>query len=56
MGSGGGAWAQFMVADAGRVSRSRRHEFPERPTLPVALQTMHDAIVTHGQLSTAARS
>jgi NADPH2:quinone reductase len=51
MGSGGGAWAQYVVADAGRVSPiPAGMSFEEASTLPVALQTMHDAVVTHGRL------
>jgi NADPH2:quinone reductase len=51
MGSGGGAWAEFVCADAGRVSPiPAGMSFEQGSTLPVALQTMHDAIVTHGQL------
>jgi NADPH:quinone reductase len=51
MGSGGGAWAEFVAADAGRVSPiPASMSFEQGATLPVALQTMHDAIVTNGQL------
>jgi NADPH2:quinone reductase len=51
MGSGGGAWAEFVCADAGRVAPiPERLSLEEGATLAVALQTMHDAVVTHGQL------
>jgi NADPH2:quinone reductase len=53
MGSGGGAWAEFTCADAGRVAPiPTGMSFEDASTLPVALQTMHDAVVTHGQLKT----
>jgi NADPH:quinone reductase len=51
MGSGGGAWAEQVAADAGRVSPiPASMSFEQAATLPVALQTMHDAVVTNGQL------
>lgn len=52
MGSGRAALAEVVVADAGRVSPLPRADmgFDEAATLPVALQTMHDAIVTNGGL------
>jgi NADPH:quinone reductase len=51
MGSGGGAWAEYVAADAGRVSPvPPSMSFEQAATLPVALQTMHDAVVTNGQL------
>lgn len=50
MGSGGGAWAEFVAADAGRVTPIPEGvSFEQAATLPVALQTMHDAIVTNGR-------
>ena len=53
MGSGGAAFAEFTVADYGRVSPipSASMSFEQAATLPVALQTMHDAVITHGQLA-----
>jgi NADPH2:quinone reductase len=51
MGSGGGAWAEFVCVDAGRVAPiPDGMSFEQGSTLAVALQTMHDAVVTHGQL------
>lgn len=51
MGSGGGAWAEFTCADAGRLAPiPASMSFDQAATLPVALQTMHDAVVTHGLL------
>src|SRR5688572_5700764 len=45
MGGGKGAFAEYAVADAGRVAHLPRDMPFERPAaLPVALQTMHDAI------------
>lgn len=52
MGSGAGTYAEYAVADAGRVLPLPRPGmgFDEAATLPVALQTMHDAVITHGAL------
>lgn len=52
MGSGAGAFAEYIAADHGRVQKIPREgmSFEEAATLPVALQTMHDAVVTHGEL------
>lgn len=52
MASGAGGFAEFAVADAGRVLPipSVDIEYAEAATLPVALQTMHDAVVSKGQL------
>lgn len=51
MGSGGAAFAEYIVADRGRVSPlTTDMTFEQAATLPVALQTMHDAVVTHGEL------
>jgi NADPH2:quinone reductase len=52
MGSGAGAFAEYAVADFGRVQLIPRPgmTFEDAATLPVALQTMHDAVVTHGAL------
>lgn len=52
MGGGGGAWAEFVVADAGRTAPiPDGMSFEQGATLAVALQTMHDAVVTHGRLT-----
>jgi NADPH:quinone reductase len=53
MGSGGGAFSQFAVSDYGRVMAIPNDlAFEQAATLPVALQTMHDAIVTNGRMKT----
>jgi NADPH2:quinone reductase len=48
--SGAQAWAEYAVADKGRVARvpSNNMNWTQAATLPVALQTMHDAVVTNG--------
>jgi len=52
MGSGRGALAEQAVADAGRVLPLPRPDmaYDDAAALPVALQTLHDALVTHGGL------
>jgi NADPH2:quinone reductase len=52
MGSGAGAFAEYVSVDFGRVQAIPREDmtFEQAATLPVALQTMHDAIATHGQV------
>ena len=52
MGSGAGAFAEYAVADRGRVMPipAASMSFEQAATLPVALQTMHDAVISHGQL------
>ncbi|MBX3622659.1 MAG: zinc-binding dehydrogenase [Rhizobacter sp.] len=52
MGSGRGAFAEYAVADHGRILPvpSASMSFEQAATLPIALQTMHDAVVTHGRL------
>jgi NADPH2:quinone reductase len=51
MGSGAGGFAEYAVADAARVSPIPGGlPFEDAACLPVALQTMHDAIVSHGEL------
>jgi len=52
MGSGAGAFAEYAVADRGRVTPlpQAAMSFEQATTLPIALQTMHDAIVTNGGL------
>jgi NADPH2:quinone reductase len=52
MGSGRGAFSDIAVTDAGRVLPiPARMDFDVATTLPVALQTMHDAVVTNGRLA-----
>lgn len=50
--SGAAGYAEFAVADQGRVNLlpSKEMGFEEAATLPVALQTMHNALVTVGGL------
>jgi NADPH:quinone reductase len=50
--SGGGAFAEYAVSDWGRAYPfpSDSMSFEEAATLPVALQTMHDALLTRGRL------
>jgi NADPH2:quinone reductase len=49
--SGGGGYAEYAVTDYGRASPvPEGMSFETATTLPVALQTMHDAIVTNGRL------
>lgn len=52
MGSGRGAFAEYAVTDWGRALHlpSPGMSYEQAAILPVALQTMHDAIVTHGRL------
>jgi NADPH2:quinone reductase len=51
MGSGGGAFAEYTLADHGRLFRNPSNmNFEEAATLPVALSTMHNAVVTNGAL------
>src|SRR3954451_3581216 len=49
MGSGGAAFAEYTLADHGRLFRAPSNmNFEEAATLPVALATMHNAVVTIG--------
>jgi NADPH:quinone reductase len=49
--SGAGAFAEYAVADFGRLLPIPSDmSYEQAATLPVALQTMHDAVVTNGQL------
>jgi NADPH:quinone reductase-like Zn-dependent oxidoreductase len=50
--SGAGGYAEYAVADFGRTARipANNMTFAQAATLPVALQTMHDAVVTNGRL------
>lgn len=50
--SAAGAYAEYAVADMGRVHAipANNMTFVQAATLPVALQTMHNAVVTAGRL------
>ncbi|HEY5211202.1 MAG TPA: zinc-binding dehydrogenase [Stellaceae bacterium] len=49
--SGPGAWAEHAVTDWGRVNLLPRGlDYQEAVTLPIALLTMHNAVVTNGRL------
>ena len=50
--SGRGGMAEFAVTDLGRVMTIPREDmsYEQAAGLPIALQTMHDAVITHGQL------
>jgi NADPH2:quinone reductase len=53
MGSGGAAFAEYTLADHGRLFRipaTGNMSFEQAATLPVALATMHNAVVTAGGL------
>ncbi|SDS57749.1 zinc-binding dehydrogenase [Bradyrhizobium canariense] len=53
MGSGGAAFAEYTLADHGRLFRipaNANMNFEEAATLPIALATMHNAVVTNGAL------
>ncbi|MGE5159523.1 MAG: zinc-binding dehydrogenase [Gemmatimonas sp.] len=53
MGSGAAAFAEYTLADHGRLFRAPSNmNFEEAATLPVALATMHNAVVTVGGLQT----
>lgn len=50
--TGSGGYAEYAVTDWGRVApMGNEMTFEEAATLPLALQTMHDAIVTNGRLT-----
>jgi NADPH:quinone reductase len=51
--SGNGGYAEYAVTDWGRVAKipANNMSFEQAATLPIALQTMHDALVTNGRLS-----
>lgn len=52
MASMGASYAEYALADWGRVSplpEAANLSWEQAATLPVALQTMHDAVVTHGR-------
>lgn len=50
---GAGGYAEYAVADIGRVQKvpDRNLAWEEAATLPVALATMHDAIVSNGRVA-----
>jgi len=50
--SGMGGYAEYAVADWGRISLvpTNNMSWEQAATMPVALQTMHNAIVTNGRL------
>jgi NADPH2:quinone reductase len=51
MGSGAAAFAEYTLADHGRLFHApAAMAFEEAATLPVALTTMHNAVVTNGAL------
>jgi NADPH2:quinone reductase len=51
MGSGGAAFAEYTLADHGRLFRTPSNmNFEDAATLPIALTTMHNAVVTNGAL------
>ena len=51
--SGASAWAEYAVADYGRVIKipDNNMDFVKASTLPIALATMHNAIVTVGKFT-----
>lgn len=52
MGSGASAFAEYAISDHGRVLRiPDSMSYEQAACLPVALQTMHDAVLTNGQLA-----
>jgi NADPH2:quinone reductase len=52
MGSAPGGYAEYAVTDAGRVHRipANNMTYEQAACMPVALQTMHNAVVTAGRL------
>src|SRR6201995_5027641 len=51
MGSGAAAFAEYTLADHGRLFHTPSNmNFEDAATLPVALTTMHNAVVTNGSL------
>jgi NADPH2:quinone reductase len=50
--SGGGGYAEYAVCDWGRAAAipANNMGYEQAATLPIALQTMHDAVVTNGRL------
>src|SRR3954469_13162876 len=51
MGSAPGSYAEYVVADPGRIARipANNMTYEQAACLPVALQTLHNAIVTAGR-------
>src|SRR5271170_5378113 len=51
--SGGAGYAEYAVCDWGRAATipANNMGFEQAATLPIALQTMHDAVVTNGRLT-----
>jgi NADPH2:quinone reductase len=51
MGSGGAAFAEYTLADHGRLFHTPTNmNFEDAATIPIALSTMHNAVVTNGAL------
>src|SRR5205823_4800068 len=52
MGSAPGGYAEYVVTDAGRIARipANNMTYEQAACLPVALQTLHNAVVTAGRL------
>jgi NADPH:quinone reductase len=52
MGSAAGGYAEYVVTDAGRLNRipANNMTFAQAACFPVALQTMHNAVITAGRL------
>ena len=50
--SGSGGYAEYAVTDWGRASKipANNISYEQAATLPIALQTMHDAILTNGRM------
>ncbi len=50
--SGNGGYAEYAVTDYGRISAlpDSNMGWEQAATLPIALQTMHDAVVTNGRM------
>jgi NADPH:quinone reductase len=50
--SGGAGYAEYAVADWGRVAHlpANNMSWEQAATFPIALQTMHDALMTNGRL------
>jgi NADPH2:quinone reductase len=50
--SGNGGYAEYAVTDWGRVSAvpANNMSWEQAATLPIALQTMHDALITNGMM------
>ena len=56
MGSGTAAFAEYTLADHGRLFHAPSNmNFDEAATLPIALTTMHNAVVTNGALQPGQR-